>query len=135
MRIEFEVPGEPKAKARPRMTKHGFAYTPETTVNYENWVKECYYITNQSKTLSGAIRCEIQAHFQMPKSASKKKTAEMIAGEIRPQKKPDLDNICKAILDSLNGIAYKDDSQVVELIMSKHYAERPRVEIVLEAIS
>ena len=43
-----------------------------------------------------------------------------------------LDNIAKAILDSLNGIAYKDDSQIVSMVVSKKYSNRPRVEITLK---
>ena len=56
----------------------------------------------------------------------------MSFGLISPTKKPDLDNIAKAILDSLNGIAYKDDSQIVSLLISKKYSDRPRVEIALK---
>ena len=42
-----------------------------------------------------------------------------------PLKKPDIDNCIKVILDSLNGIAYKDDSQVVSLKIEKYYADKP----------
>lgn len=43
-----------------------------------------------------------------------KKTA-MLSGELLPTKKPDIDNIVKAVLDALNEVAYRDDTQVVEL--------------------
>ena len=56
----------------------------------------------------------------------------MEKGIIRPVKKPDVDNIAKAVFDSLNGIAYKDDAQVVELSMSKYYAENGFVKVMLE---
>jgi hypothetical protein len=46
MKIKFVVPGEPKGKARPRVTKAGITYTPKETVSYENWVKTCFI--NQS---------------------------------------------------------------------------------------
>ena len=55
----------------------------------------------------------------------------MLNGELRPTKKPDCDNIAKVILDALNGIAYHDDSQVVELVVHKHYAETTRVNVTL----
>ena len=45
----------------------------------------------------------------------------MIAGEIRPTKRPDVDNVLKAIADSLNGLAYADDAQVVDMRASKQY--------------
>lgn len=39
----------------------------------------------------------------------------------RPDKKPDADNILKAVLDALNGVAYEDDRQVVEVLCIKKY--------------
>lgn len=129
--IKVVIPGEPKGKARPRMsTKTGRAYTPKETVNYENWVKLCYQ--DQGKEyLEGQINASIVAYYSIPKSTSKKKMALMLNGELRPTKKPDLDNIVKGVLDSLNGIAYKDDSQVVKVVTEKFYAEQPRVELQL----
>ncbi|WP_332834903.1 RusA family crossover junction endodeoxyribonuclease [Clostridium perfringens] len=41
----------------------------------------------------------------------------------KPTKKPDVDNIAKIILDSLNGVAYKDDSQIVDIRIIKKYTE------------
>ena len=131
MAVKVIIPGEPKAKARPRMsTKTGRAYTPQDTVNYENWVKLCYQ--DQGKEyLEGELVATINAYYGIPKSTSKKKTTLMLNDEIKPTKKPDLDNIVKAILDSLNGLAYKDDSQVVKVISEKFYSEQPRVELIL----
>ena len=45
----------------------------------------------------------------------------MIAGAILPTKKPDCDNILKVIFDSLNGLAYDDDVQVVSVTFQKVY--------------
>ena len=53
----------------------------------------------------------------------------MIVDEIKPTKKPDADNIAKAVCDALNGIACKDDSQVVDLTVRKHYSKFPRVQV------
>ena len=48
----------------------------------------------------------------------------------RPQRRGDLDNSAKAILDSLNGIAWDDDSQIVELHLYRSDDKaNPRVEI------
>jgi len=125
------IPGEPKAKQRPRVLKNGAAYTPKQTVMYENWVKECYYTAKNKRFLEGQIEGNMRIYLSIPKSVSKKKKEGMLKGLIRPTKRPDLDNICKSILDSLNGIAYKDDSQVVGLKIDKYYAEEPRVELEL----
>lgn len=85
--IKFEIPGEPKSKLRHRMTSNGIAYTPKKTLEYENWVKGCYYIAHGQAKLEGQIKAEIKACFSIPKSASKKKKELMIKGEIRPTKK------------------------------------------------
>lgn len=134
MKIQFTIPGEPKAKQRPRVTKAGITYTPKKTVEYENWVKQCYIMDHFNLQLGGQLKATIIAYFTIPKNKSKKVKEQMIAGEIRPTKKPDLDNIVKIVLDSLNGLAYEDDKQVVELNISKYYAEKPRVEVVLECL-
>ena len=82
--------------------------------------------------MEGAVRAEITAYYGIPKSASKRTRADMLSRYIRPAKKPDLDNVAKIVLDSLNGLAYKDDAAVVELVVDKFYSERPRVEVRLE---
>lgn len=66
----------------------------------------------------------IFAFYEVPKSASKKKKAAMLAQDIRPTKKPDFDNIGKIICDSLNLVAYHDDSAVVDAQVRKFYSER-----------
>lgn len=58
----------------------------------------------------------------------------MLNGELLPAKKPDIDNIVKAVLDALNEVAYRDDTQVVELQVRKQYSERPRLEICNERL-
>lgn len=133
-KIKFEIPGEPKSKARHRTTKYGHAYTPKQTVEYENWVKQCYCIQHRNKKLTGQIKAEITAYFSIPKSTSKKKKREMINRIIRPTKKPDTDNLAKIILDSLNTIAFDDDKQVVDLRVLKFYSENPRVEVELSEV-
>ena len=128
------IPGEPKAKARPRMsTKTGRAYTPGTTIQYENWVKACFMEQCGIK-LEGEIKATISCYFGIAKSTTKKKREQMLEGAIRPTKKPDLDNIAKSILDSLNDVAYKDDSQVVSLTIEKYYGEQPCVVLKLEEL-
>ena len=131
--IRFDVPGEPGAKGRPRFsTRGGFVktYTDKKTELYESLVRNAYLIKYESnKPLEGEIKVEIQAHFSIPKSTSKKSREEMVAGRIRPTKKPDIDNIAKTVLDALNGIAFEDDKNITELIVGKHYSDQPHVEV------
>ncbi len=128
--IEFTIYGEPVAKGRPRFTKRGIAYTPQKTSNYENLVKLSYLEIPREKYLNGEqLQAEIIAFFSIPKSKPKKLQLKMLSGEVRHTKRPDLDNIAKSVLDSLNGIAYNDDSQIVTLVVSKYYSSEPRTEI------
>ena len=107
-KAKFTVYGEPKGKGRPRFnTKTGHAITPKDTVSYENLVKlewQTAYGT-ESFPKEAMLDMRIKAYYRIPKSASKKKRAAMLAGEIRPTKKPDMDNVVKIIADSLNNLA------------------------------
>lgn len=79
-----------------------------------------------------AVRVEIDAVFPIPKTWSKGKKAQASVGKIVPDTKPDTDNIAKAVLDALNGVAYKDDSQVTELSVRKRYGEIGHVAVRIE---
>lgn len=127
---ELTIPGEPVAKGRPRVGRHG-TYTPEKTKNYETLVKELFFIEHKQLMLEGHLQLEIKAYFGIPKSSTKKVREKMIGGSLRPTKRPDIDNVVKSIADALNGVAYADDSQIVTLVASKHYSDQPRVELVI----
>lgn len=127
------VEGKIKGKARPRVF-NGHAVTPKDTVNYENWVR-LNYKEQSGKYLEGPIKAKIIAYYKIPKSYTKAKRLACKQNIILPTKKPDIDNCIKVILDSLNGIAYKDDSQIVEVIAVKKWTEeQERVEFKLEEI-
>lgn len=128
-KIEFEIPGKPIGKGRPRMTRAGHTYTPKETVNYENLVKTCY---PGDMFPDGSQLCvSIIAWYQIPKSVSKKKREEMIMHTLRPTVKPDLDNIAKSVCDALNGVAYRDDSMIVQLTVQKLYSDVPKVSVTI----
>ena len=128
--IEFTVPGEPKGKGRPRFTMRGGfpkTYTPKDTREYEDMIRECYFLQCGQKQFPGAVSVEIVARFGVPKSTSRRDKAEMLAGIIPHTKKPDVDNISKVVLDALNGVAFPDDKAVVSLSIRKEYAESPEI--------
>lgn len=129
MEIKFTIPGEPTGKARPRVTKWG-VHNTEKTVLYENLVKTLCPTTK----LNGYIQAEILCFYGIPKSFGIKKREDALSYKIRPDKKPDLDNIMKILLDALNGIAYEDDKQIVQAEIGKFYSYTPRVEVFLKEI-
>lgn len=131
---EFEMIGELVGKARPRMnTRTGRAYTPTNTKLYEYSLRQWfireypYFVPIESR-----VKVTIIDYFGIPKSTSKKKTAEMLAGNISPTKKPDADNIIKIVLDAMNNFAFKDDTQVTKLEIEKKYDNTPRIYIKVE---
>lgn len=125
--VRFIIPGKPQGKARPRLGKY-CTYTPQKTVDYEKLIKSIYESEGLPK-LFGAIRAEIEVVYDIPKSTTKKAAAGMLAGELYPAKKPDIDNILKIVFDALNGIAYKDDNHIVEVLCRKRYGLQPYVEV------
>lgn len=136
--VTITVPGEPVGKGRPRFsTNGGFAraYTPKKTAMFENLVRleyenQCGYKYEDDSMLSLLVI----AYFSIPKSASKKRKAMMQEGIIRPTVKPDADNLVKAVADSLNGIAYRDDKQIVDCQVRKFYAATPKTVISIRSI-
>lgn len=136
--VTFTVPGPPKGKARARTVHTGgrtFSYTPEGTVLYENLVKTCFYQTGAHPfNADEELKANIIAYYPIAKSTGKKKRQQMLAGLIRPTKKPDLDNVIKSILDALNKVAYHDDTQIVSLSVEKFYSDSPRVEVAISSI-
>lgn len=127
MKADFTISGPPQGKARPRVVrlKNGasMSYTPDKTVQYEELVRLRYKAAAGTAQFppNAALRMTIVSGFPIPTSKSKKEAAAMLTGAIRPTKKPDGDNIVKIICDALNGVAYRDDAQVVEVVLRKKY--------------
>lgn len=138
--IQFVVPGQPFGKQRPKFSRAGQyvkTYTPGETVRYENLVKVLYQQVAKGKMFSDDAMLDVRiiVYYGIPKSTSKKKRKAMLEHKIRPAKKPDWDNIGKIICDSLNLLAYHDDSAIVDAQVRKFYSENPRVDVSIRAIS
>lgn len=113
------VQGRPKGKSRPRFA-NGHAYTPKATRDYEKLIG-AEYQAQDGRKFSGSLSLKVEAVFKIPESWTKKKKWEAIDKGKRPEIRPDIDNIVKVVMDGLNGIAYDDDSQIVEISASKAY--------------
>ena len=127
--LTFYVPGKPQGKARPRFA-NGHAYTTQKTRDYEESIKlAAISAILKRETVAGgwntnerSYAVSIDAYFPIPKSFStaKREAAERL--ELRPTVKPDADNIIKAVLDGLNGVAFEDDRLVSSCQCDKRYA-------------
>ena len=127
--------GDPIPKGRPKFARRGkfvSVYTPKKTAGYEKAVGLLAKMAMQGRpAMPDAVSVSVRAFFAIPSSWSKKKRLEAMECKIYPTSKKDVDNICKSVLDGMNGIVFVDDGQVVDLTVSKRYSENPRVEIVV----
>ncbi|RSB74358.1 RusA family crossover junction endodeoxyribonuclease [Burkholderia multivorans] len=132
-RVVFVVPGKPVAKGRPRFVRRGphvRTYTPEPTERYENLVKmAARQAMRDDEPYAGPVRLIVDIGVPIPASWSEKRQRAAAAGAIGATKKPDADNVVKALKDGMNGVVYGDDGQVVDLWVSKRYATTPGVRI------
>lgn len=119
--VTFDVIGEIKTKQRPRATViggHARVYPPKDTIVYENLIRteyrrQCNDYNFGDKPLGVVIECFFKASKQLEEYGDKVK-------ELPCKTNKDLDNICK-LVDALNGIAWNDDKQIVDLSAIKHY--------------
>lgn len=121
--IEFTVHGNPVAQGRPKFYRRGThvgAYDPAKSKDWKSEVRR-QAIEQKVDRLDGALYLIL--HFKMPRPKSLPKKV------IHHVKKPDLDNLTKAIKDALKGVAYRDDSQIIRLAATKEYGDRPGVDV------
>lgn len=134
MIYEFEVPGKVIGKGRPRLnTYSGIVYTPTKTKDYETLVEQYFLLKYPKfKVFEGRVKVSIIAYFAIPKATKKSDINEMLDNNISPTKKPDIDNIVKVVLDSMNKFAFKDDNQITKLEVEKKYSIEDKIYIKIE---
>lgn len=135
MELTFTVPGRPQPKQRPRVSR-GHAYTPKQTAEYERIVVQAAQIARviPQSPLTGPLQVEITLYMPIAVSWSESIKEAARSGAIYPTSRPDIDNLAKAILDACNGTIYKDDAQIVRLILYKVYDDDPRAKVTIKEI-
>lgn len=121
--LSFIIPGRIGGKGRPRGFIRGgkvAMYTPKQTVSDEATVRQFAHVamvTARASMLAGPLSMRIQVFRDYPASWSKarKAQARYITG------KPDCDNTAKLVADALNGIVYRDDSEIAALNIVRRY--------------
>ena len=134
--IEVTFYSEPVAQQRHRYSARGNfvrAYDPKKSRDYKTDLRtiaqEVYRQRPDFVPFDCALNMMVKTFRSIPKSFSKKKHEEALAGKIRPTTKPDLSNYVKGIEDGLNGILWKDDSLIVSESCHKFYSDQPRIEL------
>lgn len=118
MIYRFRVYGQVRGQGRPRMRRNGHVYKDAKSRKYEDKIKSEYINGGGVYFGDRPISMRIVIHRALPKSKPKRIMFEA------DTHKPDASNVLKAVEDALNGIAYKDDSQIVKVIVVKKPRER-----------
>ena len=127
--IDIIFYGHPIGKGRPRFGRTGggapVTYTPKKTKDYERDLASLAQVAMKGQVpTEQPVKITIDVFF-----THKTKTGWHTS-------RPDLDNIVKIVLDGLNGVVFKDDSCVVQIIASKKYDDKDeeRVEIKVDNV-
>ena len=132
MQLAFEVQTKPVPQARPRffIRKHGQknivgAYDPAQCKSFKEVIAWHARLKMRERGIREATKAPIAISliFGMGRSAE---------GAYHT-KRPDIDNLAKAVKDALKGIVYADDSQIVEAHLFKQYG-RPEVRIEIKTL-
>lgn len=104
--VSFAIPGEPKAKERPRHGKGGRTFTPATTLRAEKAIAELFRAACE---LADPLACDVAMRLDF---------------HLVRRGRRDVDNLQKLVMDALNGVAYVDDNQVVDVRATKRFVEK-----------
>ena len=140
--IDFYVMGTPVAMPRPRVVRTPSGktrtYNSSKSSTYKKMIKihakNAMNKAHESMT-EQPLKMELTFLFKPPKSYSKKKLLAVTKGELRYTKLPDADNLAKTVMDGLNRVLYKDDSQIVELVVKKEYGLEDGLKIKVEELN
>ena len=137
--LKITIYSVPVAKARPRTVfTNGKirTYTPKKTTVFENELRSLAFLAMREKTITEKpIMLKVNFGIPVPNSWSKVKKNKAFENAIKPVTRPDIDNYLKCILDGLNNVVFKDDSQVVEISASKKYMQIPKTDIFIQEVN
>lgn len=116
---EFFIEGKPEPQGRGRASTFNAGnrkITVRDPIKSRNWKRDVAVLAKNMRVrlMEGPLRVVMTFYLSRPKSLPKR--------DVWHVKKPDVDNLSKAVGDALNGIAYNDDSQIVRLTAHKQYA-------------
>lgn len=130
--IVLTIPGELRGKGRPRFVPGRLKPVTDTkTRTEEEWVR-AHALSAKGRLhgpLIGALALHIDLALAVPPSWTKRERAEALAGLKLPTVRPDADNVLKLVSDALNGVLWKDDTQIADLRVLRRYVETPQATI------
>lgn len=132
MTLRFSIPIEPVGQMRARHSaRNGFSrtYKHAKQRQAENSLLALSLPYVPPSPLDVPLELTVDAYLPIPASMPKFRREMALAGEIRPAKKPDADNLIKNVMDVYNGIFWTDDKNIVGIMCRKFYSDKPRWEI------
>lgn len=118
--IEFTVYGNPKSKGSlhpfvNRKTGQALMVRGKSSAQWEQLIRsEAQRARTDECPFQGAVAVHLYFLMQAAKTGK-------AAKRVHPITKPDIDKLCRAVLDGLTGIFFNDDSQVILLEAIKRY--------------
>ena len=132
----FDIEGNPIPKGRPRFRRTKTfitTYTPRKTLDFEDQVrKHSMEAMGKTDLIESPVCVILYFRLPVPQSYSKKRSEACLSGLEKHTKRPDLDNLVKSVLDGMNGVIFKDDSQITTLHATKVYSNVVGVNIVVK---
>lgn len=131
--IHLIFDGDPVGKERPKFnTKTKVAYTPKKTAIAEKEIRSLWREAGKPRLPDVALELVIELYVQRPQAHFKKNgelSTEGLRHPIPRNKKPDVDNAIKLVMDALNKHAYKDDVQIAKATVVRFWGEWPKTVI------
>lgn len=138
--IDMMIHIKPLPQPRPRFARRGNFVTTYDTPKIKTYKKHIE-ISVRNEMASKKIRMterpliiNLTFTFAPPKSYPKYKVKEIMSGKMKYTKNVDVDNLAKAVMDAINGVAYQDDRQVIELGVKKQYGEKDAIHINIKEV-
>lgn len=136
--VRFSLAGRARPKGRPRFSsKNGVRrhYTPKTTTDYEGAVRaSAIAAMGDQPRFEGPVSVTIRIRCEPPARTSRSIRAEMIAGNVLPTNRLDIDNVQKSVADAISGVLIRDDADIVDLVGSKRYADEAGIDVIVEPV-
>lgn len=130
--ISFRVIGDPKGQPRPKAFVRGnraAVYDPGTAEGWKSLIAIAAKDHIPLQPITTPIKLRIDFFFQRPKSHFGSRKGEPYLKDFAPMwhtKKPDVDNLAKAVMDALTQLqVWVDDQQVCQTEIIKRYATGP----------
>lgn len=121
--LRLEVPGPAVGAARPRVVRlpNGASHTfiPDKSVKWEERCRQIAVVSWGDEPLDEPVRLVVRVLASRPKRLRRRADPR---SEMHAACKPDLDNVCKLVMDALTlARVWTDDTRVAELVASRRY--------------